>query len=272
LIRYDAPVSFEDVPGDGDESLTSLGDEPAGDVLPSSPSRAIHNASRPGKLAPTLPLGTTISPHWDEAWIDEVEKREAEKGMAICGARPSAKAERTWPCSYPAGYQTDHLGEGRCHRHGGAAPAKTGQWSLLRHRQMRSRVQEFIDSEDIMDIRNAVAVTWATVDTLLEDDSVMDSNTAKQVVDAMRSLSTMIKQYNDITAGQKIVIEVPQFMEWAEAFYELAIKYIIASNGDVRAFLAEAQHYYDNAVTIVTGRNSTPAIESGDPVETEELL
>ena len=60
-------------------------------------------------------------------------------------------------------------------------------------------------------------------------------------------------------------------MEWAESLYELAVKYLMASGGDVRGFLAEAQQYYSGAVAIVTG-DSPPALGTSDSFETEEVL
>lgn len=217
-----------------------------------------------------------ISPGWDDAWIEVVRDAEREKGRAICGAKKVNRKQREEqtpikPCLMPAGAQTEHVGEGRCKFHGGTSVITTGRWSLLRHHQMKNKVEALVDNPDLMNIRSAVATSWAVLDTLLEEESVITPDRAQEIVSGMARISTMIKQHHDITEGQKITIEVPQFMEWAEHLYELAIKYILATNGDVRAFLAEAQQYYSHAVGIVIG-DSPPAIGSGDPVEAEDLL
>jgi hypothetical protein len=215
------------------------------------------------------PLGTLISPRWDAEQIAKVEAAEAAMGYPICGGK--SKTQPGEVCKASAGFGTNHLGDGRCKFHGGSAPIKHGRLSLLRHRDISSRVEQFADDGQLMDIRNAVATTWATLDTLLEDDATITPDRAQDIINAMSRVSNMIKQHHDITVGQKITIEVPQFMEWAENLYELAIKYLMAVGGDVRGFLAEAQQYYSSAVAIVTG-DSPPAIGPGDSFETEELL
>ena len=215
------------------------------------------------------PLGVAISKYWDDEWIEKVVAMETQLGKKICGGRSGPEDESV--CKKPAGGETNHPGEGRCKWHGGNMPIKSGKYSLLRHADISGRVEQFLDSTELMNIRNAVATSWAVIDTLLEEDSIITPDRAQEVLSGMSRISAMIKQHHDITEGQKIMIEVPQFMEWAEHLYELAIKYILLVGGDVRGFLGEAQHYYTSAVALVTG-DSPPAIGFSDSESSEGVL
>ena len=147
-----------------------------------------------------------------------------------------------------------------------------GRNSMIKHRAISQRVEEYLDSSELMSIRSAVATAWAVIDTMLEDDeTVITGDRASDVIAAMSKIGTLIKQHHDITEGQKIVIEVPQFMEWAQHLYELAIRYLTLSGGDVRGFLHEAQQYYSGAVSIVTG-DSPPAIGDGSAGPVVDVL
>ncbi len=55
---------------------------------------------------------------------------------ATCGAKTRAGH----PCRREAGWNTDHLGQGRCRYHGGATPIKHGRYSKI----TRPRIQELI--------------------------------------------------------------------------------------------------------------------------------
>ena len=176
-----------------------------------------------------------------------------------------------WPCRHRAGFGTEHLGEGRCKFHGGASKITHGRSSVLRHYDIATRIDEFFSHPEMMDIRTAVATAYAALDTMLEEDALIGPERAQEIIMSMARIGTMIKQHHDITEGQKIMIEVPQFMEWSEHLYELAIKYLLQANGDVRGFLAEAQTYYAGAIAIVTG-DSPPAIGDVGVDEIEVLL
>lgn len=221
-----------------------------------------------------LPNGTLISRNWDEEWIDKVIEVEGEIGYAICGAK-----KRNWDedkplsrvCRKQAGYGTDHSGEGRCKFHDSKSTLKHGQNSMLRHRNIALRVEEYLESQDVMDIRNAVAAAWASLDEALGEDAEIDVERATQIASTMSRIGTLVKQHHDITEGQRLVIDVPQFMEWAEFLYTLAVRHIQLAGGDVGGFLSEAQSYYTSAIGTVIG-NSTPALGTGDPDEAQDLL
>ncbi|MEA3401317.1 MAG: HGGxSTG domain-containing protein [Armatimonadota bacterium] len=66
--------------------------------------------------------------------------------MRTCGA----KTRRGTPCKQPAGWGTDHPGEGRCKLHGGASPRgrdhpsfKHGRWSRYIGKSEQEEYEEF---------------------------------------------------------------------------------------------------------------------------------
>lgn len=61
-----------------------------------------------------------------------------EKKRSFCGAR---KKTGEGHCTQPAGWGTDHPGDGKCKLHGGASPIKTGRYSKIK----RPRIQDLVE-------------------------------------------------------------------------------------------------------------------------------
>jgi hypothetical protein len=213
-----------------------------------------------------LPHGTTVSTEWDESWIRKVIEAEKLQGHAICGAKRSTKDMSleeiesadpvTLVCKRRAGWDTPHTGEGRCRTHGGMVSitnTKHGGYSLLKHNKLGPRVQEFFENEKMMDITTAIATTYAAADAMLEGEEEITPRVANDIAAMMTRVANMVKQHNDIQEKRRISIEVPEFMAWAEYFYELAVKHIMQAGGDPAPFLRDAQTFYDRTVTIVVG-------------------
>lgn len=224
--------------------------------------------------------GTTVSPTWDDDWITLVVEAEKQQGRAICGARRKSEvltqaivdgeitAESladdplVLVCKVPAGIGTDHPGEGRCTDHGGhthLSTMKTGRFSMLRHNKLSPRVHEFFENEGLLDLRNAIALIYAAMDEMLADDEEITPARAQEIGNLMSKVGSLTKQHNEITSSKQISIEVPEFMAWAEYFYELAIKYIQDGKGDVGGFLRDAQQFYNATVTLTIGDADTQA-------------
>lgn len=235
-------------------------------VIVAGPPKDDVSQDRYGHL---LPHGTTVASTWDESWISKVMETEKLQGFAICGAKRSTKDmslqdiqsadPTTLVCKRRAGWDTVHLGEGRCRTHGGntsIANAKHGGYSLLKHNKLGPRVQEFFENEKMMDITTAIATTYAATDAMLEDEDEITPQRAMDIAAMMTRIANMIKQHNDIQEKRRISIEIPEFMAWAEYFYELAVKHILEAGGDPAVFLRDAQTFYDRTVTIVVGPES----------------
>ena len=228
------------------------------------------DTARVAAVAHVFQHGTTPSPTWSDHWIALVADAEAAKGRAICGAHRNAAAmdeagvdasqiaedPSVVVCKHPAGFGTDHPGEGRCKDHGGQAhhgTLKTGRFALIGHHKLSPRVHEFFEMEELLDLRNAIAMIYAATDAMLETDDEITAARAQQIGSMMTRIGTLTKQHNEITAKKAISIGVPEFMAWAEYFYELAIKYIKEGDKDVHGFLSDAQQFYNATVTISIG-------------------
>ncbi len=230
--------------------------------------RAIERQTRYQDL---LPYGTEPAAAWPRQWVIYVAEVEKAAGYAICGNRlresevqelikgekiteeESVENPLIQVCKFKAGLDTSHPGNGRCYRHGGSTDA-SDKFSLLSHSTLSPRVREFFESEELLDLRGAIAVVWAAADAILglEGEEVVASS-AVDLGALMTRVGNLTKQHNDIMEKRKITIEVPEFIAWAEHFYELAIRYIQDGEKNVQGFLSEAQSYYNATVTLKVG-------------------
>lgn len=260
--------------------LDMMGDEVV-DTLPPPPipTEVRETAAPVGKEAVVKDayshlLLTTPSATWDDDWVALVMQAEEHMGRAVCGARrPSSvlkeevlKGRITYEdidndplilvCKSPAGYETAHRGEGRCIEHGGnldKGTMKTGRFSMLKHNKLAPRVDEYFDLDQLTDLRGAIGVIYASLDEAMGVDKEITLETATDIANLMSKVGTLTKQHNDITASKQITIEVPEFIAWAEFFYELAIKYIDEGDGNVAGFLGEAQSFFNATVSLTLG-------------------
>lgn len=260
VTRMKSFIDLEDT-----EDPSSLPPPPVTDEVHAAGPRKDQDVQ--GRYGHLLPHGTTVSPEWSEDWLRKVIETEKMKGYAICGAKRNtqdmsleeieAAETTTLVCKRRAGWDTPHLGEGRCRSHGGGqssiANVKHGGYSLLKHNKLGPRVQEFFENEKMMDITTAIATVYAATDAMLDGEDEITPRVANDIAASMTRVANMIKQHNDIQEKRRISIEVPEFMGWAEYFYELAVRHIIESGGDPAAFLRDAQTFYDRTVTIVVG-------------------
>lgn len=219
-------------------------------------------------------LKTTPSETWTEDWVRLVIVVEEERGMAVCGARHTSLSIKedinngrvTYEdldenpsllvCRSPAGFKTDHAGEGRCKDHGGnlhKGTLRTGRFSLISHNKLAPRVDEYFESEQLTDLRGAIGIIYASLDEALGEDQEISMERATEIANLMSKVGTLTKQHNDITASKQITIEVPEFITWAEYFYELAIRYIDEGEGNVSGFLGEAQTFFNATVSLTLG-------------------
>lgn len=216
-----------------------------------------------------LPYGTTVQEEWESEWIERVQRAEREKSKAICGARRNdadmdglwrkgkieeedLQDEDNWVCTNRAGAETQHEGRGLCYRHGGNESG--GKFSLISAPEFSSRVHNFFEDDTLLDLRGAVSTLWVAANSITENsDGELSLNQAKELSAIMSRIGNLVKQHNEIMEKRKVSIEIPEFIAWAEHFYELAIKYILDGEKDIQGFLSEAKSYYDATVTIKVG-------------------
>lgn len=64
-------------------------------------------------------------------------------------------------CRLRAGFRTDHVGEGRCSKHGGCTVVKHGRYSKMKHVALRELVEQFADDPAPLDILPELAAARA---------------------------------------------------------------------------------------------------------------
>ena len=272
----------DDATDDGDLPPPPIPDVVREDPLPPTKSPASRASDNYGHLLKTIPSET-----WDDDWVRLVMAAEEEKGRAVCGARRTSVVLKDavldgrftyedlendpviMVCKSPSGYKTDHPGEGRCIDHGGnldRGTVKTGRFSLLSHNKLAPRVGEYFESEQLTDLRGAIGIIYAALDEALGEEGEISMERATEIGNLMSKVGTLTKQHNDITASKQITIEVPEFIAWAEFFYELAIRYIDEGEANVAGFLGEAQAFFNATVSLTLGPASAAVVPAASAV------
>ena len=99
-----------------------------------------------------------------------------------CGAKTRAGT----PCSYMAGYKTDHPGVGRCYLHGGRARIKHGKYSKIRG-HLGEKIGEHLANPDPLNLLPELASLTALLELYLEKNPDADAAPgALPLVDGIR--------------------------------------------------------------------------------------
>lgn len=88
--------------------------------------------------------------------------RKRRQPDSMCGATSKRTGQ---PCRHPAGFRTDHVGQGRCWLHGGRSPAPTGRYSSVRRPRFQQLLEEFQEDPDPLNLHDEVML----LRTLLAD-------------------------------------------------------------------------------------------------------
>src|SRR5207253_3287091 len=88
------------------------------------------------------------------------------KPYDACGAK---KKQGEGTCTQPAGWGTDHFGQGKCKLHGGATPIKsTGRYSKIKRPALRERIERFEADPDPTNLLPEVSLLRAFTEDLME--------------------------------------------------------------------------------------------------------
>lgn len=95
--------------------------------------------------------------------------------MTVCGATTRSETK----CQRPAGWGTDHVGQGRCKLHAGCSPIKSGRYSKIERPGWKERVDRFEADPDPLNLLPEVALLRAVVEDLIERwESIYGANGA----------------------------------------------------------------------------------------------
>lgn len=102
------------------------------------------------------------------------------------------------PCKLPAGYKTDHVGQGRCHLHGGRSPIKTGRYSTVKRKNITDLMEQLAKEPNPTDMLPEVLLLRAYVHALVDRKkaAVEDStiNTLSSLVDKIGRMIERIQK------------------------------------------------------------------------------
>lgn len=85
--------------------------------------------------------------------------------MTKCGAK---KRQGSGKCTQPAGWGTDHRGEGKCKLHGGASRPKHGRYSTVKHGRIRELYEKFEADPDPLNLLPELAQVRAILVDFVE--------------------------------------------------------------------------------------------------------
>lgn len=110
------------------------------------------------------------------------------RGGTRCGAK---KKQGTGYCARSAGYNTDHLGEGKCHLHGGATPIKHGRYSKVKRKDLREIVAELEQDPDPLDLTPDLHMMRALWRSLVDKKKADPMDAARLLAEATKIVERM---------------------------------------------------------------------------------
>jgi len=132
-----------------------------------------------------------------------------------CNARTHAKDHHL--CQLRAGHGTDHPGIGRCRRHGGCTPSRSGRYSTVKHESLHQLIAQFEADPDPLNILPELAAmralfqdfvdrytTWSTALLAWYEDSIRGGNSDRP------------RQILDISDAAKLLAEATKIVERVE--------------------------------------------------------
>lgn len=189
LLRIDFP--------DGSSCYASLFDTSVTQDLKNltrrpSASKAARDARK--KVKPPVRNGGPEGNAWNP--------KETPAGQAPLGessgrkiARPStprcgAKNRQGQPCGNAAGFKTDHVGEGRCHLHGGKTPAPTGRYATVKRPRVRELLDQFEADPDPLNLLPEAQLLRALLTDFIERYDQQDQMLTRWNLSFERSFQT----------------------------------------------------------------------------------
>lgn len=103
---------------------------------------------------------TGAKPHATPRALPVTEPKEG-----TCGARTKG---RVGFCSKPAGWRTDHEGQGKCYLHGGATPIKHGRYSTIKRPEIRALIEQYEADDNPLNIFPELAAARAFLHDFIE--------------------------------------------------------------------------------------------------------
>ena len=147
--------------------------------------------------------------------IDDPGSKVSEKNYPICGA--PRRQGVPGPCTRPAGWGTDHAGEGRCKLHGGGTPITHGRYSTVKRERIRELIEQYEADPNPLDMGGELAACRALFQDFIEryDEYRMALVAWHASYDGDRPTSKP-RQILDIADAHKILAEITRIVKRIE--------------------------------------------------------
>lgn len=134
--------------------------------------------------------------------------------VAYCGAHGR---QRGAPCKRPAGWGTDHVGQGRCKLHGGCSPIRSGRYSTIERDNIAKLIAQFEADPNPLDMRPELAAMRALfVDYIQRYDEFADALLAWHDSWGAEDKKAKPHQILDIADAGRLLAETTKIVERIE--------------------------------------------------------
>ncbi len=148
--------------------------------------------------------------------------------------RCGAKTKSGTPCQQPAGWGTEHVGEGRCKLHGGNAgrPPTHGRYSVRAKEALQDKVEAFRQDPQIGTLWDELALQRAILQNYLDEmgahlkggNAAMLQGVSETVMDMTEAISRTLDRINKIMSRTALTQAEIQYLQ--ARFADILTKYV----------------------------------------------
>jgi hypothetical protein len=111
------------------------------------------------------------------------------------GVNCGAKTRSGGRCAHPAGWSTDHPGQGKCKLHGGASRVKHGLYSKIKRASLRAHLEQIENDQIGLDLTREVNLLRALIADLLANKLATDPGVIAMLVDKVGATADRIQKH-----------------------------------------------------------------------------
>ncbi len=129
----------------------------------------------------------------------------------ICGA----KTRDGTPCKRPAGWGTEHVGDGRCKTHGGNAgrPPKHGRYSVKARDGLEEKIRQYREDENPAGQWDELALLRALLQEWLDDLGTLDEDAVSVILDLQREIRRTLDTINKIQTRSALTAAEVEYLQ-----------------------------------------------------------
>lgn len=181
----------------------------------------------------------------------------------ICGAKAKGTGE---PCRRPAGWGTDHPGEGRCKLHGGVSsgrPVVHGRYSVKHRAKLAEKYQAFLGDPHPGDLVNELAMMRALFQDYLsrfEDGVPLGADDIGRLYSMLDTIGKLVERINRILTNTALTTAEIQYLQ--ARIVDLIGRYI-DDRQQREAFIRELRAAIETDRSVVGASRSASFAERG---------